>query len=207
MPRFPRRRGRGPADDDDRDDEAAPEPETDNVDLGGSDNAWWSERELTRPWEPRQDEPGPDPLDEHLGDGWRQEFGFEQPRPAAPGSATAPPPPSAPSVPPGTSVPPAPRPGPAPAPPDEADDPAPAVEATEAPVEVIPDLEATDPYAVLGVQPGASWAQILAAHRALARRYHPDKVATYDVVTRGHAEDIMFKINAAYRDLKIRRGK
>ncbi|MDP8903979.1 MAG: J domain-containing protein, partial [Chloroflexota bacterium] len=38
-----------------------------------------------------------------------------------------------------------------------------------------------DPYAVLGVARGATDAQIKAAHRALAKRYHPD-AATGDAL-------------------------
>jgi len=33
---------------------------------------------------------------------------------------------------------------------------------------------ASDPYAVLGVKPGASAAEIKAAYRALVKRHHPD---------------------------------
>jgi DnaJ-class molecular chaperone len=70
-----------------------------------------------------------------------------------------------------------------------------------------PDLGSDDPYAVLGVRSNASWQEIVAAHRSLARRFHPDKVATLDQVARMAAEQIMFKINGAYRELKVRRGR
>jgi DnaJ like chaperone protein len=70
-----------------------------------------------------------------------------------------------------------------------------------------PDLGSDDPYAVLGVRSNASWQEIVAAHRSLARRFHPDKVATLDQVARMAAEQIMFKINDAYRELKVRRGR
>jgi DnaJ-class molecular chaperone len=72
---------------------------------------------------------------------------------------------------------------------------------------VEPDLGSDDPYAVLGLRATASWDEILTAHRSLARRFHPDKVATFDQVAREVAEEIMFKINWAYRELKVRRSR
>jgi DnaJ-class molecular chaperone len=60
---------------------------------------------------------------------------------------------------------------------------------------------------VLGLTAAATWDDIIAAHRSLARRFHPDKVADLDGVSRGVAEEIMFKINGAYRELKVRRSR
>jgi hypothetical protein len=57
-----------------------------------------------------------------------------------------------------------------------------------------------DPYAVLGVDPSAPWNEIVRAHRALARTHHPDLARA-----RGGVE--MAEVNAAYRELKIRRGR
>src|SRR3954453_9917538 len=37
-------------------------------------------------------------------------------------------------------------------------------------------FEEDDPYAVLGVPPSATWEQITRAHRALAKRFHPDRL-------------------------------
>ena len=54
---------------------------------------------------------------------------------------------------------------------------------------------ARDPYAVLGVPRGASDRQIVAAHRALARRFHPDIAG--DAAT---AE--MVRINAALEQIR-----
>jgi DnaJ like chaperone protein len=70
-----------------------------------------------------------------------------------------------------------------------------------------PELDSGDPYAVLGLTAAATWEEITAAHRALARRFHPDKVATYDAVSRSVAEEVMFKVNGAYRELRVRRGR
>lgn len=39
------------------------------------------------------------------------------------------------------------------------------------------DGAASDPYAVLGVSPGASSEQIAAAYRVRMKEYHPDRVA------------------------------
>lgn len=57
------------------------------------------------------------------------------------------------------------------------------------------DLSAADPYTILGVPRGASDRQIVAAHRALARRYHPDVAG--DGATRA-----MVRINAAFDQVR-----
>ncbi|MGZ6674667.1 MAG: J domain-containing protein [Solirubrobacteraceae bacterium] len=49
-----------------------------------------------------------------------------------------------------------------------------------------------DPFAVLGVAPGASGEEVAAAYRRLAKRWHPDRVAGQDAARR------MAEINAAY---------
>ena len=48
-----------------------------------------------------------------------------------------------------------------------------------------------DPYAVLGVRPGSAEAEVVAAYREAAKRWHPDRAGE-------HAEDRMAEINAAY---------
>jgi len=55
----------------------------------------------------------------------------------------------------------------------------------------------TTPYAVLGVSPDASDAEIAAAYRRLARRWHPDR----NPGSR-EAEDRAKAINVAYSELK-----
>jgi preprotein translocase subunit Sec63 len=60
---------------------------------------------------------------------------------------------------------------------------------------------------VLGLTAAASWDEIILAHRTLARRFHPDKVATLDEASRYVAEEIMFRVNGAYRELKVRRAR
>jgi hypothetical protein len=55
---------------------------------------------------------------------------------------------------------------------------------------------ATDPHAVLGVEPGASPGELVASYRRLARRWHPDRNASHEAVLR------MVEINAAYELLR-----
>jgi hypothetical protein len=49
-----------------------------------------------------------------------------------------------------------------------------------------------DPFAVLGVTPGASGEEVAAAYRRLAKRWHPDRASGQDAARR------MAEINAAY---------
>jgi hypothetical protein len=58
----------------------------------------------------------------------------------------------------------------------------------------------TDSYAVLGLQAGASAAEVAAAYRRLAKEWHPDVHGTEAAVTR------MVAINAAYEELRSARG-
>jgi len=53
-------------------------------------------------------------------------------------------------------------------------------------------ISAMDPFAVLGVKPGAAPADVTAAYRRLAKRWHPDRAAGADASAR------MAQINAAY---------
>lgn len=59
----------------------------------------------------------------------------------------------------------------------------------------------TDPYAVLGVSPGATDDEIAKAYRAMARKYHPD-LHPGDKT----AEAKMKEINAAYEEIQARRS-
>lgn len=54
-----------------------------------------------------------------------------------------------------------------------------------------------DPYAVLGLSPGASDEEVKKAYRALAKKYHPD-MNPGDA----HAAEMMNRINAAYDQIK-----
>ena len=53
-----------------------------------------------------------------------------------------------------------------------------------------------DPFAVLGIEPGAPADRVTAAYRAQAKRWHPDHAATPD------AADRMIEVNAAYDVLR-----
>lgn len=61
-----------------------------------------------------------------------------------------------------------------------------------------------DPYRVLGLQPGASLSEVVAAHRSLAKRYHPDQMFDADEADRLAAAQKMSTINGAYHELRTR---
>lgn len=58
-------------------------------------------------------------------------------------------------------------------------------------------MEAMDPHAVLGLDPGASPEEVHRAYRALAKRFHPDRAGGAD-------GELMISINAAYDLLRER---
>lgn len=59
-----------------------------------------------------------------------------------------------------------------------------------------------DAWGVLGVAPGASWREISAAHRRLAKRHHPDRLLDASEEERERSEDAMREINVAYSVLR-----
>ncbi|MDX1777083.1 MAG: TerB family tellurite resistance protein [Desulfobulbales bacterium] len=61
--------------------------------------------------------------------------------------------------------------------------------------------------AVLGLAPGADFAEIKAAYRKLSMRYHPDKVGHLGEEFKNVAEDKMKEINNAYEFLKRKYGR
>ena len=61
-----------------------------------------------------------------------------------------------------------------------------------------------DPYAVLGLRSGASWDEIVAAHRQLAKLHHPDRLQDASPEQRASSETTMRQVNAAYRELQAR---
>ena len=61
-----------------------------------------------------------------------------------------------------------------------------------------------DPYGVLGLQPGATLEQVVSAHRALAKTYHPDRQLNASEEDRLAADQTMRRVNAAYHELRSR---
>jgi hypothetical protein len=68
-------------------------------------------------------------------------------------------------------------------------------------------VEEADPYVVLGVAEAASWDEIVAAHRSLARAHHPDLVAQRPEQERADADQRIRQINIAYQELRVRRAR
>lgn len=66
--------------------------------------------------------------------------------------------------------------------------------------------DALDPYEVLGVEPTATWDEIIAAHRHQARVNHPDLLFGQSEEEKAAGEERIRIVNAAYKELRIRRG-
>ena len=63
---------------------------------------------------------------------------------------------------------------------------------------VTPARTSDDPYEILGVARSAPWEQIVAAHKRLARAWHPDL---------GGDDEVVRRLNAAFAELRVRRGR
>jgi DnaJ like chaperone protein len=68
-------------------------------------------------------------------------------------------------------------------------------------------IDTSDPYAVLEVDPTATWDDIVDAHRSMARRHHPDRLVDGTDAERTAGEARIRAVNAAYAELKVRRGR
>jgi len=63
------------------------------------------------------------------------------------------------------------------------------------------------PWRELGVEPGASDAEVDLAYRRLVAQYHPDKLVDAAPDLRAHAEQRVRQINAAYQQIKTQRKR
>jgi DnaJ-domain-containing protein 1 len=66
--------------------------------------------------------------------------------------------------------------------------------------------EEQDPYEVLDIEPTATWDEIVAAHRHQARVNHPDLLFGQSDAEKAESEERIRIINAAYKELRVRRG-
>ena len=64
-----------------------------------------------------------------------------------------------------------------------------------------------DPYVVLKVQPSASWDDIVTSYRRLARMWHPDGLQNPVPGERELCDDMIRRLNIAYTELRVRRGR
>lgn len=59
-----------------------------------------------------------------------------------------------------------------------------------------------DAWAVLGLQPGATWKEITSAHRRMAKMHHPDRLVGVSAERRRDSEETMREVNVAYSVLR-----
>lgn len=64
-----------------------------------------------------------------------------------------------------------------------------------------------DPWAVLGLDAGAGWTEIVAAHRRLAMEHHPDRLLAAHPADRERSEQRMREANIAYCTLRRQFGR
>ena len=64
-----------------------------------------------------------------------------------------------------------------------------------------------DPYVVLKVAPTAEWDEIVASYRRLARMWHPDGLRDPVPGERELCDDMIRRLNIAYSELRVRRGR
>ena len=57
-------------------------------------------------------------------------------------------------------------------------------------------------YRTLGLEPGASWDEVVLAHRRLAKRFHPDRLIHAEDHERFEGEQKMIEATAAYEPLR-----
>jgi DnaJ-class molecular chaperone len=74
----------------------------------------------------------------------------------------------------------------------------------EAPASDLPAVATADPYELLGVSRRAQWSEIAAAYKARARAWHPDGAPAEEQERR---HELLRELNAAYAELRVRRGR
>ena len=57
-------------------------------------------------------------------------------------------------------------------------------------------------FRALGLEPGAAWDDVVAAHRQMAKRFHPDRLIHAEDHERAEGEQKMIEANAAYETLR-----
>jgi DnaJ-class molecular chaperone len=78
--------------------------------------------------------------------------------------------------------------------------------ARERPPEPQPE-DPDDPYVILKVEPTATWEEIVSSYRRLARMWHPDGLRDPAPGERELCDDMIRKLNVAYTELRVRRGR
>jgi DnaJ-domain-containing protein 1 len=68
-------------------------------------------------------------------------------------------------------------------------------------------FDETDPYVVLGLPPSASWEEISASHRRLAKLHHPDRLMNASEEERENSDRRIRELNIAYMELRRRKGR
>jgi len=68
-------------------------------------------------------------------------------------------------------------------------------------------FDESDPYVVLGLPPTASWEEISAAHRRLAKVHHPDRLIDASDERREDSNQRIRDLNIAYMELRRRKGR
>lgn len=68
-------------------------------------------------------------------------------------------------------------------------------------------FDESDPYVVLALPPSASWEDISAAHRRLAKLHHPDRLVNPTDEQREASDRRIRELNIAYMELRRRKGR
>jgi hypothetical protein len=68
-------------------------------------------------------------------------------------------------------------------------------------------FDESDPYVVLGLPPSATWEEISAQHRRLAKVHHPDRLLHASEEQRASSDKRIRDLNIAYMELRRRKGR